>query len=74
MTGKLRSRTIQFEGEEWLVELSEFSTSLSGKRKILRFSKASANFVTNVSADTHLDELSDEWLCEALQRLRKSVP
>ena len=73
MTGKLRSRTIQFEGEEWLVELSEFSTSLSGKRKILRFSKASANFVMNV-ADTHLDELSDEWLCEALQRLRKSVP
>ncbi len=68
-------KTIQCDGEEWLVEVSEHLVSEGGsrpKRRILRFSRESERYSMNVSADMSVGDFTDQVLCRKLASLRGS--
>ena len=72
-------RTIECDGEKWIVTLVDGGRSSSSARgfhersstgRLLRFVGHGSHPAMSVSKDTELADLSDGWLCATLKRLR----
>ena len=78
----MNERTIECDGEKWVVSLVDGGRSTSSAqgfhegssiRRLLRFNGPGSRYSMSVPKDTKLGDLSDDGLCERLKRLRGAV-